>query len=81
MKAIIELNGRKHIMTCDQAAEIIRLVHTYGREVFEHKRSWSTKVDSYHVYEVTPAELGIMSLPMLSDELYGMGKLAGKAED
>jgi hypothetical protein len=33
------------------------------------------------VYETTPRDLGEMSFKMITDELYGMGKLKGRPQE
>lgn len=82
MRALIELNGRKHIMTMKQAEEVISLIQSYGAEVYETKTSYSTKpyTTHHHVYELTPADVGKGEITFLTDALYGMGKLNGKPE-
>jgi len=80
MRIIFELQDRKHLLTPEQADEVIALIHRYGKEVYEIKHNWSTKQNSHHVYELTPAEMGGGELKFLSDALYGMGKLKGKPE-
>lgn len=81
MKVIIDLDGRKHVMTPEQAAEVMALIHEYGAEVYESRSNWgTTKVETHHVFCVTPAELGVGRLQYLTDALYGMGKLAGKPD-
>jgi hypothetical protein len=80
MKIIFEINGRKHLMSPEQAEEVLHLIATYGNEVYEHRTNWSTKVESHHVYAVTPSEMGAGELKYISDALYGMGKLRGKPE-
>jgi H2-forming N5,N10-methylenetetrahydromethanopterin dehydrogenase-like enzyme len=78
MRAIFELNGRKHLMTTEQLAEVINLVHKYGEEVYECKTDWSSKTETHHVYAVSPATLGTGEFRYITDALYGMGKLRGK---
>ena len=80
MRIIFELQNRKHLLTPEQADEVIALIHRYGTEVYETKHNWSTKQNSHHVYELTPTEMGSGELQFLSDALYGMGKLKGKPE-
>lgn len=80
MRIIFELQDRKHLLTPEQADEVIALIHRYGTEVYEIKHNWSTKQNSHHVYELTPTEMGSGELKFLSDALYGMGKLKGKPE-
>lgn len=81
MKVVIDIDGRKHLMTPEQATHVLQLIHEYGAEVYETRSNWgTTKVESHHVYTLTPAELGVGRLMYLTDALYGMGKLAGKPE-
>jgi hypothetical protein len=82
MKAIIELQNRKHVMTPEQAAEVIALIHHYGTEVYTTKTEYGVKpyVTHHHVYELTPTELGTGELPYLTDAMYGMAKLKGRPE-
>ena len=82
MRALIELNGRKHILTMQQAEEVIGLIHSYGEEVYESKTSYHTKPYpvTHHVYELTPTEMGKGEITFLTDALYGMGKLNGRPE-
>ncbi len=82
MKALIELNGRKHILTMKQAEEVITLIHSCGAEVYETKTNYNTKpyTVTHHVYELAPAEMGKGEITFLTDALYGMGKLKGRPE-
>lgn len=80
MKAIFELNGRKHLMTPEQMVEVMDLIHSYGEEVYECKTDWSTKVETHHVYAVSAAALGAGEMRYITDALYGMGKLRGKPQ-
>jgi hypothetical protein len=80
MRALIELNGRKHILTMKQAEEVITLIHSYGAEVYESRKDWNTKTVQHYIYEVSPTELGTGDITFLTDALYGMGKLKGRPE-
>jgi hypothetical protein len=81
MKIMFDLNGRKHLMTPEQASQVIALIHEYGAEVYESRSNWNTtKVESHHVYSVTPTELGVGEMRYMTDAMYGMAKLLGKPE-
>lgn len=81
MKVLFEFDGKQFVMDPESAAEIVTLIHARGLEVYEHKREWRTKADTYHVYPTTTKEIGEMNFKMITDELYGMGKLKGRPED
>ena len=81
MKVLFEFDGKQFVMDAESAGEIVNLIHARGAEVYEHKTNWRSKEESYHVYPTTPRELGEMSFKMITDELYGMGKLAGKPQE
>ena len=81
MKVLFEFDDKKFVMDAESAGEIVSLIHSRGAEVYEHKTNWRTKEESYHVYETTPRDLGEMSFQMITDELYGMGKLKGRPQE
>ena len=78
MKVLFEFDDKKFVMDAESAGEIVKLIHARGAELYEHKTNWRSKEQSYHVYETTPRDLGEMSFKMITDELYGMGKLKGR---
>ena len=81
MKVLFEFDGKQFVMDAESASEIVSLIHARGAELYEHKTSWRNKEESYHVYPATPRELGEMSFKMITDELYGMGKLKGRPQE
>tara|TARA_R110002096_G_scaffold96933_1_gene216059 strand:+ start:58 stop:306 length:249 start_codon:yes stop_codon:yes gene_type:complete len=81
MKVLFEFDDKKFVMDAESAGEIVKLIHARGTEVYEHKTNWRSKEQSYHVYETTPRDLGEMSFKMITDELYGMGKLKGRPQE
>ena len=81
MKVLFEFDDKKFVMDAESAGEIVSLIHAHGSEVYEHKTNWRSKEESYHVYETTPKDLGEMSFKMITDELYGMGKLKGRPQE
>jgi len=81
MKVLFEWGNKNFIMEPEQASEIIQLIHRYSKEVFEHKRNWKDKTETDHVYSITPAELGVLPMQFITDELYGLGKIMGRPED
>ena len=81
MRVLFEFDDKKFVMDAGSAAEIVRMIHSYGAEVYEHKTNWRTKEESHHVYNLNPAEVGTMRMQFITDELYGMGKLNGKPEE
>ena len=81
MKVLFEFDDKKFVMDAESAGEIVSLIHSRGAEIYEHKTNWRSKEESYHVYETTPRDLGEMSFKMITDELYGMGKLKGRPQE
>jgi hypothetical protein len=81
MKVLFEFDDKKFVMDAESAGEIVNLIHARGAELYEHKTNWRSKEQSYHVYETTPNDLGEMSFKMITDELYGMGKLKGRPQE
>lgn len=81
MRVLFEFDDKKFVMDAESASEIVRMIHSYGAEVYEHKTNWRTKEESHHVYNLNPAEVGTMRMQFITDELYGMGKLNGKPEE
>ena len=81
MKVLFEFDDKKFVMDAESAGEIVSLIHSRGAEIYEHKTSWRTKEESHHVYTPTTAEIGGFRFLMISDELYGMGKLKGRPQE
>lgn len=81
MKVLFEWADMKLIMDAAKAEEIINLINRSAEEVYEHKRNWSSKEESHHVYPVSAQDLGVQSIRILTDDLYALGKLRGKPED
>jgi len=81
MRVLFEFDGKNFVMSASDAAEIVRLIHSHGAEIYEHKTSWRTKEESHHVYSLNPAEVGTMRMQFITEELYGMGKLNGKPKE
>lgn len=80
MKVLFEFNDRKFVMEAEQAGAIVNMIHDCGCEVYEHKTNWSTKEETHHVYKLAPAEVGLVRFELMSEELYGLGKMRGKPE-
>jgi hypothetical protein len=81
MKVLFEFDDKRFVMDAESAGEIVNLIHARGAELYEHKTSWRSKEESYHVYETTPRDLGEMNFKMITDELYGMAKLKGRPQE
>lgn len=81
MKVLFEFDGKHFVMSAQEAAEIVRMVHSCGAEIYEHKTNWRTKEESHHVYALNPTEVGTMRMQFITEELYGMGKLNGKPKE
>ena len=80
MKIVFELADVKYLLTPEQMNEVVNLVHKYGTEVYECKSNWSTKTQTHHVYEATPSLAAGLKLSVLTDAVYGIGKITGKPE-
>lgn len=80
MKIIFELADVKYLLTPEQMNEVLNLVYKYGHEVYECKTNWSTKTETHHVFEATPAMAARLKLSVLVDAVYGIGKITGKPE-
>jgi hypothetical protein len=80
MKVIFELADVKYLLTPDQANEVLNLIYKYGAEVYEAKTNWSQKTETHHVYDATPAMAARLKLPVITDAVYGLGKVTGKPE-
>jgi hypothetical protein len=80
MKIVFELADVKYLLNPEQMNEVLNLVYKYGNEVYESKTNWTTKVETHHVYESTPAMAARLKLHVLPDAVYGLGKLSGKPE-
>ena len=78
MKVLIDWADNSYVMEAEEAMEIMAMVQKYGKEVYVKKRDWQAKQETHHVYAVTPAEVGITPIRVISDALYGMGKLKGR---
>jgi len=80
MKIVFELADVKYLLNPEQMNEVLNLVYRYGAEVYESKTNWTTKVETHHVYESTPAMAARLKLHVLPDAVYGLGKLSGKPD-
>ena len=80
MKALFEWGHKNFIMEAEDAAEIVKLIHQYGTEIYKHESGWGDRKEEHYVYEPTPTELGQVELTFLTDELYALGKLKGRPE-
>ena len=80
MKIVFELADVKYLLNPEQMNEVLNLVYKYGAEVYESKTNWTTKVETHHVYEATPAMAARLKLHVLPDAVYGLGKLSGKPD-
>ena len=68
MRVLFEFDGKNFVMSANDAAEIVRLIHSHGAEIYEHKTNWRTKEESHHVYNLNPTEQGAGArLPLRSD--------------
>lgn len=81
MKALFDFDGKQFVMDAESAGEIVALIHARGAEVYERRRNWRSKEESHHVYPANPTELGEITFKMITDELYGMGKLTGRPQE
>jgi hypothetical protein len=81
MKVLFEFDDKKFVMDAESAGEIVSLIHSRGAEIYEHKTNWRTKEESHHVYNAYTCGSRWVSFLMISDELYGMGKLKGRPQE
>ena len=81
MKMLFEWNNKTLIIAPERMDELIKLIMQSAEEVYEHKKNWSTKEESHHVYPISACDFGVQEIRVLSDELYALGKLRGKPEE
>lgn len=73
-KAIVTLGWQKYVLDMDAAMELFK--------VLRNVESWNSKYeDNKQVYTVKPIDDSQITLAYLSEEMYAMAKLVGKAEE
>ena len=57
MKVLFEFDDKQFVMDAESAGEIVKLIHSRGAEIYEHKTTGVAKEESYHVYDGYPCGL------------------------
>lgn len=78
-KAVVQVGYHQLVLDINKAVELVSMLHSAERFTEKWKRDESTKesVTSYYVYGNDKQE-EMVTLRLMSDELYRLAKLAGK---